>query len=87
MDGKTSHAEQFSKSRAFTKVIDLILKIESFEQRCVIIKGLFQSVQLKQHIVTIGIYQLLSNSAIYERRCLGNIKKLYASVGKCDDLN
>ena len=40
---------------------------------------------LKQHIVTIGVYQLLSNSAIYEHRCLENIKKLYKYYGKCDD--
>ena len=28
---------------------------------------------LKQHMVTIGAYQSLSNSAIYEHRCLENI--------------
>ena len=40
---------------------------------------------MKQHIVTIGVYQLLSNSAIYEHRCLENIKKLYKYDGKCED--
>ena len=41
MGGKTSHSAQCSCS--LTNVIDLILYIESFEQQCVIIKGLLQS--------------------------------------------
>ena len=36
-------------------------------------------------MVTIGVDQSLSNSAIYEHRCLKNIKKLYKYAGKCDD--
>ena len=84
MDGKTADVAHCSKSHTLTKSIDLILDIESFE-KCVFIKGLFQSDQLKQHMVIIGIYQLLSNSAIYEYRCLENIKKLYTSAGKFDD--
>ena len=36
-------------------------------------------------MVTIGIYQWLSNSELYEHRCLERIKKLYKSAGKCDD--
>ena len=36
-------------------------------------------------MVTIGLDQLLSKSDLYENRCLENIKKLYKSVGKCDD--
>ena len=40
---------------------------------------------LKQHIVTIGVYLSLSNSAIYEHRCLENIKKFYKYDGKCED--
>ena len=57
MDGKTAHSIQCSKSCAFTKVIDLILGIESFEQQCVILKGMLHSYQLKEHMVTIGIDQ------------------------------
>ena len=34
-------------------------------------------------MVTIGVYQSLSNSTMYEHRCLENIKKLYKSAGKC----
>ena len=38
----------------------------------------------EKHMVTIGVDQSLSNSAVYEHRCLENIKKLYKSVGECD---
>ena len=38
-------------------------------------------------MVIIGMYKLLSNSDLYEHRCLENIKKLYKSAGKCDDQN
>ena len=47
------------------KVIELIIYIESFEQQCVIIKGLFQSDILKQHRVTILNDKLLINNAMY----------------------
>ena len=40
MDNKTDHIAQCSKLRALTKVIDLIIEIESFEQKCGILKGL-----------------------------------------------
>ena len=36
-------------------------------------------------MVTIGVDQSLSNSAMYGHRCLENIKKLYKSDVKCDD--
>ena len=54
IDWKTAHAAQFSKSLVLTKGIG-IFYIESFEQQFVVIKGLFQSDQLKQHMVTIEI--------------------------------
>ena len=41
MEGETDNAAQFSKYLVLTKVIDLIIDIHSFEQQCVIIKGLF----------------------------------------------
>ena len=47
MDEKTAHAAQCFKSRVLTKVIDLIISIESFEQQCSIIKGFLQSEQMK----------------------------------------
>ena len=70
MDGKPAHAAQCSKTHALTKFIDLIIEIESFEKKCVILKGLLQSDQLKQYMVNIGIDQSLSNCAMYENRCL-----------------
>ena len=65
MGGKTAHAAQCFNSRELTKLIDLIIDIESFEQQRIVIKGLLKSDQLKQHMVTIGIDTLLSNCAIY----------------------
>ena len=40
---------------------------------------------MKDHVQTIGIDQSLSNNAIYEHKCIENIKKLYKQAGKCDD--
>ena len=34
---------------------------------------------------TIGIGQYLINNALYEHKCLQNIKKLYKHIGKWDD--
>ena len=36
-------------------------------------------------MITIGIYQLLSNCEMYEHICLENTKKLYTYYGKCND--
>ena len=77
--------EKLAKPWALTKVIDSILKIESCEQKYVVLKGIYQSEQLQQYMVIITIDQLLSISALYEHRCLKNIKKLYKSYGKCND--
>ena len=35
-------------------------------------------------MVTTGVYQSLTNSAIYKHKCLEIIKKLYKYAGKCD---
>ena len=40
---------------------------------------------MKQHIVDIVVDQSLSSSAMYEHRCLENIKKLYRSAGTFDE--
>ena len=69
MSGKTFHGEQCSKSRALIKVIYLVIDIEC-EEQSVILNGLLQSGQLKQHMVTIGIDQSLSKCTMYEHRCL-----------------
>ena len=84
-DGKTAQAARCIKSRIMTKVIDYVLSIDTFEQQCVVLKGMLQSPRLKDHVQTIGIDQYLSNNALYEHKCLENIKKLYKQAGKCDD--
>ena len=67
------------------EVVETILSIGWFEKECVILNRVFKSEQPKQHMVAIGVYQLLSNSAMYELSCLENVKKLYKYSGKCDD--
>ena len=44
-----------------------------------------QSPRLKDHVQTIGIHPFLRNNALYEHKCLENIKKLYKQAGKSDD--
>ena len=66
-------------------MIDFVLSIDKFEQQYVVLKGMLQSPRLKDHVQTIDIHPSLSNNAIYEHKCLENIKKLYKQAGKCDD--
>ena len=66
-------------------MIDSVISIDKFEQQCVVPKVMFQPPRLKDHVHTIDIDQSLSNNAIYEHKCLENIKKLYKQSGKCDD--
>ena len=68
-----------------TKVIDYVPSIDTFEQKCVVLKNMLKSPQLKYYVQTIGIDQSLSNNAIYEHKFLENIKKLYKQSDKCDD--
>ena len=63
-----------------TKVIDSVLSIDTFEQQCVVIKGMLQSMRLKYNIQTIGIDPLLSNNAIHEQEFLENINKIYKKI-------
>ena len=46
---------------------------------------MLQSPRLKYHVQTIGIDSSLSNNAIYEHKCIENIKKFYKQAGKFDD--
>ena len=66
-------------------MIDYVLSIDTFEQKCVVLKGMLQSLRLKYHVQTIFIDPSLSNSTIYEHNCLENINKLYKQAGECDD--
>ena len=54
------------------------------KKQCVVLKGMFQSPWLKYHLQTIGVHPSLRNNAIYEHKCLENIKILYKQAGKCD---
>ena len=84
-EGKSDQATRCNKSRIMTKVIDYIPSIDTFEQKCVVLKVMLQSLRLKYHVQTIGIDPSLSNNYIYEHKCLENIKKLYKQASKCDD--
>ena len=68
-----------------TTVINYILSIDTFEQQCVVIKGMLQSPCLKYCTETIDIYQSLSNRDSFEHKFLNNIRKIYQHAGKCDD--
>ena len=65
-DVKTTQASRCIKSRITTKVIDYVISIDTFQQQCVVLKGMLQSTRLKYHVQTIGIDQYLSNSTLYE---------------------
>ena len=83
--GKSTRADKFVKYGIMTKVIDFVLYIDTFEHQCVVIEGILQSPRLKYHVETIGIRKLLRNSALFEHRCLQNIRNLYKHAGKCDN--
>ena len=68
-----------------TKVIGSVFSINTLKQKCVVLKCILQSPQLKYHVQTIGIDPSLSNNAIYEHKCLENIRRLYKQAGECDD--
>ena len=46
---------------------------------------MLQSSPIKYHVKTIDIDQSLSNNALFEHRCLQNIRKLYKHSGKFDN--
>ena len=84
-EGKSDQAARCIKSRVMTKVIDYVLSIDTFEQKCVILRVMLQSPRLKDHVQTIGNQPSLSNNSIYEHKCLKNTKILYKQAGKCDN--
>ena len=67
------------------KAIDSILYIDKFEQQCVVLKGMLQSLHVEDHMNTIGIDQSFCNKSYFEHKYLKNIKKIYQHAGKCDD--
>ena len=72
VDNKSPHAAQCVKSRVLKKVIYSILSINTFEQQCVVIKCLFQSAHLEDHMKTIGIDQYSFARSSFENRCMNN---------------
>ena len=85
MNRRYSHASQCVKSWILNKAFDYILCIDTFEQQCVVIKGVLQSPRLEDHMKTIGIDQSLHRRSSFEHKCLNNIKKIYQHSGKFDD--
>ena len=72
------------KTSIATNAIDYVLSVDKFEHQFVVLKGMLQPPRLKYHVHTIGIHSSLSNNAMYEHKCLQNIKKIYKQAGKCD---
>ena len=56
-EGKTDQAVRCIKSRIIIKVIYYVLSIDTFEPKCVVLKGMLQSLRLKYHVQNISIYQ------------------------------
>ena len=73
IDGKSAQVDKCVKSRIITKVIDYILSINTFGQKYVMIKAMLQSTCLDDNMMTIGINQTLTNSAIFEHNMLGSV--------------
>ena len=84
-EGKSDQAARCIKSRIMTKVIDYVLSIDTFKQKYVVLKGMLKSPRLKDRVQTIAVDQSLSNNAIYEHKCLENIKTVYEQASKCDE--
>ena len=84
-EGKSDQAARCIKSKIMTKVIDSVLSIDTFEQQCVVLKGMLKLTRLTDHVQTIGIHLYLRNNAIYEHKCIENIKILHKQAGKCDN--
>ena len=56
-DAKTAQAAKCIKYRITTNVIDYFLLIDTFKQKCVMLKCMLQSTLLNGHTKTIGIEQ------------------------------
>ena len=65
IDVKSAQAAKYVKYVIIVKVISYILSVDTFEEKCVVLKGVLQSPRLKYHMNTIGIDQSLRKSAIF----------------------
>ena len=79
--GITVHAEICSKSISLLKIVDVILSIVSFFKWCVLISGLFQFKQLRQHMDVIEVDQESTISILYKYKYMENAKKLFSNSG------
>ena len=84
INSKSPHDAQCVKSRLTNKAIDSILSIDTFEQKCFVIKGVLQLSRLEDHMKTIGIDQSLYKRSSFEHKFMNNIKKKYQHEGQCD---
>ena len=66
--GKYSQAADGVKFNIMTKMFYSILSIDTFEQKCVVLKGMLQSPHLKNPSKTIGIEQSVINRASFEHK-------------------
>ena len=74
INGKSSHATQCVKSRIMNNVIDYILSVDTFYQKCYVIKLMLQFLSCEYHMRTFGIYQSLRDRPSIEHKFLNNIK-------------
>ena len=81
IDGKSILAAKCVKSRIIPKVVDCVLFVDTCEQQCVVLKGMLQSPCIKDYMKNIGIDLSLSNSGLFEHRCLQKTKKFYQHAG------
>ena len=72
---KSSQAAKIVESRIISKVINSILFIDKFENKCVVLKGMLQSLRLKYHTNTISFDQSVRNRSSFEYKCFNNIKR------------
>ena len=82
---RSSHVAQCVKLRILNKDIDYILSIDTFEQKCVVIKGMLHSPCLDDHTKTIGVDPSSFTRSPFEQKCLNSTKKIYQHAGKCDN--
>ena len=78
-DGKTAHAARCIKSRIMNKVIDYFISIDTFEQQCVVLKGMLQSLRIKDNVKTIGIDQSL-RKMLYMNKNVLKISRNYTNM-------
>ena len=65
MNSKSYQAVNCVKSIIMIKVINSITSVDTFEQQCVVFKGMLQFSRIKYHMETIGIYKSLINGVSF----------------------